>query len=223
MTSLQIIDNIKAAFEAHRNPVYATKMKAYMKDRFDFYGINQPLRKELSKSFVKELLSLKNVDLREVIHACWQNPERELLYVCMEYIQAAHKQWTPEIINDFEYMITEHSWWDTVDLVASNLVGKYFQKWYDADYQRIGLWNDSENLWLNRTAIIFQLKYKNKINTEILFACIDTHRDSKAFFHQKAIGWALRELAKTKPQLVKDFVDITVLKPLSVREALKHL
>ncbi len=193
-----------------------------MKGRYDFYGINQPLRKTLAKPFLKQLLDNPDIRPSDVIHALWEQPNRELLYVCLEYVALAHKRWTPDILEDFEYMLTHHAWWDTVDLIASNLVGTYFKKWYDADYQRIGVWNNSDNLWLNRTAIIFQLKYKDKTNIEILFTTIETHRQSKEFFHQKAIGWALRELAKTKPQLVFDYVQYTELMPLSKREALKH-
>ena len=222
MKESPIISNLISTFEAHRNPTYAAKMKAYMKGRYDFYGINQPLRKTLAKPFLKQLLDNPDIRPSDVIHALWEQPHRELLYVCLEYVALAHKRWTPDILEDFEYMLTHHAWWDTVDLIASNLVGTYFKKWYDADYQRIGIWNNSDNLWLNRTAIIFQLKYKDKTNLEILFATIDTHRQSKAFFHQKAIGWALRELAKTKPQLVLDYVQHTELMPLSKREALKH-
>lgn len=218
-----IIAQLISTFEAHRNPAYAAKMKWYMKDHFKFYGIAQPLRKELSKAFLHQLLVIENVTPRLVIQQMWHHPEREILYVCLDYVAKAHKQWTADSIDDFEYMLTHYSWWDTVDTVATNLVGKYFQKWYDADYQRIEQWNNDNNMWLNRSAIIFQLKYKHKTDTEILFACIETHRKSKQFFHQKAIGWALRELAKTQPKLVQNFVAQTELMPLSVREALKHL
>jgi len=43
------------------------------------------------------------------------------------------------------------------------------------------------------------------------------------FFIRKAIGWALREVARHDPEWVRAFADAQPLSPLSRREALKHL
>ena len=40
---------------------------------------------------------------------------------------------------------------------------------------------------------------------------------------RKAIGWALRDYARTDPDWVRAFVATHPLSPLSVREATKHL
>ena len=81
----------------------------------------------------------------------------------------------------------------------------------------------NENMWLNRAAIICQLSYRERTNTDLLEMAIVPHLESKEFFHQKAIGWALRQYGKTNPQWVKDFVASHTLKPLSRREALRLL
>ena len=83
-------------------------------------------------------------------------------------------------------------------------------------------WSQSDNMWTNRSAILHQLKFKQQTDAELLFKIIKQHTDSKEFFIQKAIGWALREYAKTSPDVVKVFVEEHSLKPLSKREALKH-
>ena len=83
-------------------------------------------------------------------------------------------------------------------------------------------WSKSDNMWTNRSAILHQLKFKQETNTDLLFEIIKQHSSSKEFFIQKAIGWVLREYAKTNPDLVKEFVEGHPLKPLSKREALKH-
>jgi 3-methyladenine DNA glycosylase AlkD len=77
-------------------------------------------------------------------------------------------------------------------------------------------------MWLNRTTLIFQLNYKSKTDEGLLFACIEKQIDSKEFFIRKAIGWALRQYARTNPESVVVFVDAHNLSPLSRREALKH-
>ncbi|HEV2968246.1 MAG TPA: DNA alkylation repair protein, partial [Candidatus Dormibacteraeota bacterium] len=42
-------------------------------------------------------------------------------------------------------------------------------------------------------------------------------------FLRKAIGWALRDYARTDPAWVRSFAETHELSPLSRREALKHL
>jgi 3-methyladenine DNA glycosylase AlkD len=78
-------------------------------------------------------------------------------------------------------------------------------------------------MWLNRSAILFQLSYKERTNFDLLKLVCDKHKMSTEFFIQKAIGWALREYAKTNPEAVKDFVSVSNLKKLSEKEALKNL
>jgi 3-methyladenine DNA glycosylase AlkD len=87
----------------------------------------------------------------------------------------------------------------------------------------IDVWAISENLWLRRAALLFQLKYKGKTNEEVLYHYIKQNADSKEFFIQKAIGWALREFSKTNPASVKTFIEGTRLASLSVREGSKYL
>jgi 3-methyladenine DNA glycosylase AlkD len=48
-------------------------------------------------------------------------------------------------------------------------------------------------------------------------------RTSKEFFIQKAIGWILRQYARTNADWVCEFVAENELMPLSQREALKHI
>jgi 3-methyladenine DNA glycosylase AlkD len=52
---------------------------------------------------------------------------------------------------------------------------------------------------------------------------IQQFADSKEFFIQKAIGWSLRQLGKHQAVVVFDIINNNELKPLSKREALKHL
>ncbi|WP_269083730.1 DNA alkylation repair protein [Peribacillus butanolivorans] len=85
------------------------------------------------------------------------------------------------------------------------------------------LWIEDENIWLQRSAILYQLHYKGGTDEERLFRYIIRRANSDEFFVQKAIGWVLRQYGKTNPESVKSFVLNHQLKPLSKREALKHL
>jgi 3-methyladenine DNA glycosylase AlkD len=119
-------------------------------------------------------------------------------------------------------MITHKSWWDTVDSV-SHIVGMQFRRYPETREQHLAKWRASNNIWLRRTAILFQLDYKIETDFELLCEIIRENLNSKEFFINKAIGWALRQYARVDPKAVKKFVDSMPLHPLSKREALKNL
>ena len=108
-------------------------------------------------------------------------------------------------------MIVNKSWWDTVDYIAANLVGNYFRIYHQQTHQTMHKWLDSGNIWLQRTTLIFQLKYKENTDVDLLTRHILALKDSKAFFIRKAIGLALKEYSKTNPDWVREFVDKTSL------------
>lgn len=83
-------------------------------------------------------------------------------------------------------------------------------------------WITSDNRWLQRIAIIFQLAYKKDTNVDLLYEYVLRKADSKEFFIQKVIGWALRQYAKIDAEGVKRFVGVTDLAALSRREALRN-
>lgn len=108
-------------------------------------------------------------------------------------------------------------------MLASKFLGNYYRNHPTLLEIKIREWSSSDNMWLNRTAILVQLKYKESTRLDLLEHAILPHIDSTEFFIQKAIGWALRELAKTNKIWVMQFVESHTLKPLSRREALKHM
>jgi 3-methyladenine DNA glycosylase AlkD len=122
-------------------------------------------------------------------------------------------------LNLYEELITQKSWWDTVDALAAWQVGDYFKKYPDQIIPYTNKWMDSGNMWLQRTCLIFQLKYKEETDFELLKSLIIPLSDSKEFFIQKAIGWALREYSKLFPQRVMDFASNQPMAKLSYREA----
>ncbi|WP_203247026.1 DNA alkylation repair protein [Sporosarcina beigongshangi] len=210
-------------FEANRNEELAGPMGAYMKGHFPFLGIKSPLRKELLKEHFVEYTLPEPEQLFDEVWKLYNLPEREYQYAAIALIEKMKKQLTPDDFPALQRLIETKSWWDSVDSIAPHFVGQLVKM--DRAYgDKVMLkWSQSDNMWINRSAILHQLKFKQLTDTELLFTIIKQHTDSKEFFIQKAIGWALREYAKTNPDMVKDFVGEHSLKPLSKREALKHL
>lgn len=202
------------------DPDLAAPMKKYMKDHFEFYGVKADQRRAIMRHFLKQ--NGKPEDWRSFVKECWQCDGREVQMVAMEIVFRMKKLIKANDLPHLEYMIVNKSWWDSVDFIASNIMGHYFFTFPEQIEPVTSAWNVSENIWLNRTCLLFQLKYKEYTNFKLLGKFIHRHKYSNEFFLQKAIGWALRQYAKTSPKAVRAFVAETELKPLSRREALKH-
>ena len=209
-----------AAFEQQRDDERSEKMAAYMKHKFAYFGIMATPRKELFKRVLAEEGVPQNAI--EVAKELWLLPQRELHYCAIELMLKTKKQWNENTIVDFEWFVVTNSWWDSVDGIAVNLVGEYFKKWPQNKETITQKWNEEENMWLVRTSILFQLKYKAKTDLELLSNYCRAHEHQKEFFIKKAIGWALREYAKTDANWVINFVQQNKFQPLSEKEALKN-
>lgn len=217
-----IID-LQNAYLKNANPGLAIQMSKYMKDKFAFFGIKSPERKDIYKAHWKDHGYIPIDDMERVVKWSWKANQREFQYFAMETLGRTSKKADVDHIKIYEYMITHKSWWDTIDFIASNLVGAYFTKYPDQVKKTTSKWMNSNNMWLQRTCILFQLKYKEKTDTALLEVFIKSMLDSKEFFIRKAIGWALREYSKTNPEYVIQFVDNHQLSGLSEREALKWI
>ncbi len=209
--------------ENKSNPELAIHMKKYMLNQFGFYGIQSPLRKEIIRTFIKEN-GLPDVnELEAIINNLWDKDERECQYLALFILQKFLNKAPEERIDLYEDLILRKSWWDTVDGIAPNLVGIHFQNYPELLMPYTNKWMGSGNIWLQRSCILFQLKYKEELDTELLNSFILQLNQSKEFFIRKAIGWILREYSKTNPEWVKDYINKTPMSTLSSREALKWL
>ncbi len=216
---------IKQLFEAHSVPDQIAPMESYMKNHFRFYGIRSPQRKTILRDFIKQHPIPEGEDLKEFALMMWADPHREMQYSAMEMLDKKSRKMDASFIGFYEKLILEKSWWDSVDWLAPNGCGKLFLKFPDQRLSFTDRWNASDNIWLQRSSILFQLKYRHETDFELLKKYILNHADSKEFFIQKASGWALRQYGKYNPNAVIKFINEhkDELSNLTVREGMKHL
>ena len=219
------IQVLESEFEKHRNESEAEGMSRYMKNRFTYFGIKKPKRAEIQKEWFSSLPKDFSPDKkRELILELWQKEQREFHYVAMDYMAKwKDSELTIEDISFLEFLLTNHSWWDSVDTLASNFLGRYLRLFPNQRDSVINSWRKSDTMWLRRSCLIFQLRYKSATNFTLLKSLIVDLKHEKEFFIQKAIGWSLREYAKTNPESVRAFVEELGLQGLAKREALKHI
>ncbi len=217
------LNPLKLAFKKAANKQNAIGMKAYMLNQFEFYGIKTPQRDAIVKAFLKINRIQNYTELGEVVKHMWSQKEREWQYAAIDIFRSHQLLWKNNAFQLIQYCLTHKSWWDTVDGIGSDWLPKYFSLFPKKQIPITSKWNQSNNIWLQRSSILFQRSYKKNTNTQLLSEYILQHQSSKAFFIQKAIGWALREYSKTNPEWVKSFVENQDLAPLSKREALKKI
>lgn len=219
-----VVKLIEEELKAISDPEKSAGMKAYMKDNFKFLGVASPERKVIVRFVWQEYKETIQQNWRELYDYLWMLKGREYQYVAMDLMQKTKRKLEIQDIDLVEKYIVEKSWWDTVDFIATHMAGMYFEKFPEQIPNIIPVWMKSTNMWLNRTAILFQLKYKDKTDFDLLKENILYHRGSKEFFINKACGWALREHSKLDPDSVKEFIENTDgLAKLTIKEASKYL
>ena len=218
------IEQLRTTLNTHSNSVDAAHMQDYMRGQFKFYGIKANQRRALLKEVTNAHKEELQENIRHIALALFAYPERELHLCGMELLEKQlRRSYLRTDIALIEKLITTNSWWDTVDFIAKQILGKYLMSFPDMVGPTIDRFTNTDHLWLNRSTIIFQLGYKVNTNEMLLFKQCDHFKDSDEFFIQKAIGWALREYGKTSPESVLNFVNSTNLKPLSRREAIRNI
>lgn len=215
---------LSTQWEAHANPAKAAEMSAYMRHQFEFYGLQKNDRVALTKPFLKAWAMDSELSPQALARAMWALPQREWQYTALMLLEKTLKTHQNTTDNElYEFLIINKSWWDTVDVVAPHLVGAYYQRFPDEGNILIQRWRESDNFWLHRACVLFQLTYKQKTDLDLLFELCQQWATSDEFFIQKAIGWALRQYARVDGDAIRTFVAQHKLAALSKREALKHL
>lgn len=218
------ISSLESAFQENSDAKNAAVMAKYMRNHFAFFGIKTTERRRLLKENWKGNEQELADNARAIALALFAKKQREFHYCAIEIlIKQLKRKYTKEDILLIEKLITANSWWDSVDSVAKNILGEYLLEFPDEIMATIARFSDSDDMWLNRSAILFQLGYKEKTNFDLLKTSCLKHKSSTEFFIQKVIGWALREYGKTNPEKVREFVAVNNLKPLSRKEALKNI
>jgi len=217
------VKSIRALFTEHANPKQAGPMKRYMRDQFEYLGIKIPEMGQLLKQHIREHGLPPPADLDRILRDLWGLPQREFQYAANGLLEKFEKELPPEFIETLEYLLVTKSWWDSVDTIATGTLGVHFKRYPKVRKKYLTKWRESDNFWLRRSAILFQLNYKKDTDFDLLRDIIRENLGSKEFFINKAIGWALRQYTRIDPQGVRAFVAETPLNPLSAREALKWL
>lgn len=219
----QWVLDTKSSLEPLANAENAQQMSTYLRDQFQFYGIKSGERRAALKQLFTKSGMPSLEDLPKVIIELWCLPEREYQMVAVDLLIKLKNNLPISMATLLERCIVNKSWWDTVDMLATHIAGAMYLNYPEEFDSYIQRWGHADNLWLRRTTLLYQLKFKTKTDHQQLFSLIKYNLSDKEFFIQKAIGWTLREYSKTEPDKVIEFIEAESVEGLARREALKWL
>ena len=200
-------------------------MATYMKSDIPFHGVPAPERRTICRQLVTEFPSRDRHTYELHVRTLWKGAFREERYLAIRYARAFVRYRTMSSVRLYRSMITQGAWWDYVDEIAVHLIGGVLADQRDRAGSSVEAWSASPNMWLRRTSIIAQLNHKASTDVGMLDRVCTVNLADDEFFIRKAIGWALREYAKTDPVWVRSYVDehTRTMSGLTTREAMKHL
>lgn len=202
----------------------AAPMARYMRDRHPFLGVKTPARRAATRPMIRASTAWPVDEVLAVATGLRSEAERELHYVAGDLLARNASRLRPIDLATLRTFVVEDAWWDTVDALASPTIGRMVLA-HPSVAVAMDEWIDDDDLWLRRVALIHQLRFGTDTDADRLFRYCARRSGDPEFFVRKAIGWALRQFARTDPDAVRAFVAAhrDDLSPLSVREATKHL
>jgi 3-methyladenine DNA glycosylase AlkD len=222
---LELIGAVRAALRGAARPELAGPMQAYMKSATPYLGVRVPVMRTLTRAQARRRPFAAAADVADTVLALWRTADfREERYAAMALLDtpAARRLRDPALLATLRELIQAGAWWDYVDELAHR-VGELLLGWPDDIRPALVTWARGDDLWLRRAAIICQLGAGDRTDLDLLTLAVEASIGERDFFLRKAIGWALRNYARTDPAWVRAFASTHELSPLSRREALKHL
>ena len=225
-----VVPAIRAALAASGDPGRAAAQQAYMKSAMPYRGISAPQLKAVLRPLLAspDNLVTDRDEWEGAVHELWDGAtHREERYAATALSgYRAYRAWQDaDTLPLYRHLITTGAWWDHVDELASRRVGPILLSHKEEVAPVVREWASDEDLWLRRTAILSQLTFKDRTDLDLLAHAIEANLGDTSSWIRKAIGWALRQHARTDPDWVRGTVAAYGgrLSGLSRREALRHL
>ena len=236
---IDLVRIVRATLASAADPGNAGPMQAYMKSAMPYRGIPAPALRSLLRPVLAHAL-LDEETWHATVLELWDGAEfREERYAALALARHRHAREYQQVhtLGLYEHLIRTGAWWDVVDETATHLVRGLLLAHPEEVSPVVRSWAVDDDLWVRRSAIICQVGTRDRCDQDLLTWAIEQNLDGstrstpagspygREFFIRKAIGWALRDHARTDPDWVRAFVAAheSELSGLSKREALKRL
>ncbi|UYW01623.1 DNA alkylation repair protein [Flavobacterium agricola] len=191
----------------HKDVVYAEKMDRLMNYSHPFAGIPNHLRLRIVKYLYPDFKHEIETELLDIVAHLFAKQEREFHYVALDLIKKnLDALYRIEYFSFIKDLAEQKPNWDTIDIYAKDILGKYLQRIPELTQTFVNLFINSNNEWKIRSIILFQVNYKQKTNKNLLFLICLKFIDTKNYMIHSAMVWALKEYQKINPEEVANFI-----------------
>lgn len=229
-----LVTAVRTALADAGDPERAVQQQRYMRSAMPFRGIGVPQVRRMARAVVDDPAHRPDTagTWERAVRRLWDEASyREERYAALAVARhrAAGSWRTPAVLPLYRHLVVTGAWWDLVDETAAHLVAPLLRAHRPEVTPTILAWAEDDDLWLRRTAILSQLGSGNGSDTvlleTVLTANLEGSRHGSEFFVRKAVGWALRDHARSDPDWVRGFLERhhDRLSGLSRREASKYL
>ena len=200
--------------------------KRYLKSDLVFLGTTVPEIRRQAQIWLRSHNDLEIDQLQRLVRALWRRRVHELRSFGVELMMQRVELLTAEDLQLVEWILGRANTWAHVDPVAVQIAGPLVER-YPRLAGTLDRWAMAENFWLRRSALLAHLRaLRQGAGDWDRFTKYATQMmEEKEFFVRKAMGWVLREAAKSTPERVVDFLtaELHRISGLSLREATKQL
>lgn len=237
LRAVTYVGAVRAALTEAGDPERAAQQQAYMKSELPYVGLGAPALRALLRPILAEHRFADRAQWEAAALELFEDAHhREEWYAAVALLRhRPYRSWLDvDLLALLEQLVRIGAWWDVVDEIAGHLVGQVLLDHRERATPVLDAWAVAEpgpagSMWVRRTAMLAQLRHAGATDTDLLERVLVANLDDTAygteFFIRKALGWALRQHARTDPAWVRTFVSTHTdrLSGLSRREALKHL
>ncbi len=221
-----LADEIESALRAHGVRERAEGAKRYLKSELEFIGVATPQFRRVIVQAVKAVPRLDRERLLATARALWARPVFELRAAAVELLIRYQRLLEPRDIAFVEELLRDSRTWALVDGLAPRVAGPLVERHPELS-RVLDRWAADDDFWVRRAALLALLVPLRRGGGDFVrFArYADALLDEREFFIRKAIGWVLREVGKTRPELVVDWLGPRLARAsgVTLREAVRHL
>jgi len=169
-----------------------------------FLGVRVPDTRRIARAVVAGESDAERIiaDAQQLWDAASHSEER---YAAMMLLAVPPARADLRIVPVIERMVRTGGWWDVTDELSGRVRELLEAHPRDGEALVRG-WCVSEEMWLRRLAILSQLGRRGQTDLHLLADTLGPNLRDGEFFIRKAIGWALRDAARSYPEWVEAYV-----------------
>jgi 3-methyladenine DNA glycosylase AlkD len=206
----QLAARIRVALAAAGDPARAEAQRRYMKSALPYRGLTSPELRALLRPLLAGFEPDSRAEWESTVRDLWDGAtHREEWYAALAV--ARHRRaraWLdPASLPLWRHLVTTGAWWDVVDETATHLVRDTLANHAEPVTPVIDAWSVDDDAWLRRTSVLCQVGRGPDTDVALLRRVVEANLEDPSFWLRKAVGWALRDYARTDPAWVWAEVD----------------